>query len=73
MIDWESAARAQANLATKSAQQAEDRLHAINLLINNAIEWFASYTSLNGAQHEFGIGVVCRKTNHVVLRPFCRT
>ncbi len=47
MTDWESAARVQANLAEKSAQQADDRLHAINLLINNAIEWFASYTSLD--------------------------
>lgn len=31
--------------------------HAMNLLENNAVEWFAKYTSTDGCDRTFGVGI----------------
>ena len=50
-----------------SAQIEADRLiHAMNLLENSAVDWFAKHTTINGCQHTFGVGIAF----NLPLNPF---
>jgi hypothetical protein len=42
----------------ESAQaRVEELEHALNLLVNDAVEWFAHHETKDGAHHDFGIAV----------------
>jgi hypothetical protein len=43
--------------AENSERRGEELEHALNLLINNSVDWFARFETLDEACHEFGIGV----------------
>jgi hypothetical protein len=55
--DWKDAALRQKVRAENSETQAADLKHALNLLVNDSVDWFASYTVPEGQTHRFGIGV----------------
>lgn len=49
-----AALRAEQKLLT---EQSANRLHALNLLLNESVEWFLSHPTLSDRVHDFGIGV----------------
>ena len=55
--DWEQAARAQLIRAERAEEQREDYHHAINILMNDAVDWFFTYREPNGDERKFGIGI----------------
>ena len=45
-------------VCAESAQQHEEEMaHALNLLVNDAVDWFAQHQTSDGTIHEFGIGI----------------
>jgi hypothetical protein len=56
--EWEQAARAQHIRAEQLQAEVSDLRHALNLLVNEVVEWFSSEMDINGHEHRFGIGVV---------------
>jgi hypothetical protein len=55
--DWRDAALHQKVRAEKREIEAADLKHALNLLVNDAVDWYASYKTPDGQTHKFGIGV----------------
>ena len=55
--DWRTAAIDQKARADRLDQREDDLEHALNLLINDVVKWFASYPRPDGGEHRFGIGV----------------
>lgn len=55
--DWRGAALRQKVRAENSETQSADLKHALNLLVNDSVDWFASYPTPDGKTHRFGIGV----------------
>lgn len=55
--EWRDAALRQKVRAEKSESEAADLKHALNLLVNDSVDWFASYPTPDGQTHRFGIGV----------------
>ncbi len=43
--------------AEQSEERARDLEHALNLLANEIVIWFASYADINNTVHKFGVGV----------------
>lgn len=65
--DWKEAAIRQKARAEISEAHAADLKHALNLLVNDSVDWFASYRTPEGRTHRFGIGVAAnvKITDHV--------
>ncbi len=55
--DWRDSALRQKVRAENSESQAADLKHALNLLVNDSVDWFATYNVPDGQTHRFGIGV----------------
>ena len=56
--DWEIKLRNMISRAEKAEQQADDLQHTINLLLNGSFHPFHTALTINGAVHEFSIGIV---------------
>src|ERR1700756_4097617 len=56
--DLEHAAQVQFVRAQKAEQKAEDIQHALNLMLNLGFERFHTALTIDGAVHEFDLGVV---------------
>jgi hypothetical protein len=41
----------------KLNRRLDAHIHGINLLINNAVDWFAQFRTFDDGVHEFGIGI----------------
>jgi hypothetical protein len=56
--EMEIAAINQKARAARAERQREDGHHAINLFINDSVDWFYVHHGTDGTEHKFGIGVV---------------
>jgi len=55
--ELETAAISQRVRAEHLATKVTDLEHALNLLVNNSVEWFSAFTGTDGTIHRFGVGV----------------
>lgn len=44
--------------AENTQRRVEELEHALNLLANDSVEWFAHHLTSDGARHDFGIAVI---------------